>query len=480
MCYTAIKLDRKDCCFMKLYKRVYAFFLSALLLAACLPVHVLAADPMAEVLGVYEGYYYASQGQTGVTLTVYQEGSAVKAIFDFYNLPNRSNAEEGSFYMDVTYSNGEYFFDAGNWLEKPPTYITVDLSLTLSGNVLSGKVISYNTYKFYAEKANSSYSQIQESIFKDHRYELIDTAMSWSQAQKYAQDRGGYLTTVTSAEEQAFLEGFLSHGSRDYYWLGATVDNGTVKWSTGETSPYTNWTGAPGSGQYLQAARSGRWLTAADASSSNAGFIIEYGVWSNSSTWAESELKGAYENDLIPDVLIGRDMKQSITRGEFAAVAVKLYESMTGNRTIIAMDAPFTDISTCAERLYILKAYNYQLVSGTSATTYAPDELLTREQMATMLTRVWKKAQWPDYTTAADTSYPLSYNAGSKFSDDQAISAYARDSVYFMASKQIIQGLGNNMFAPRNTTSAQAASFYANATREQALLISYRSLTQLR
>lgn len=469
---------------MKLYKRAYAFFLSALLLAALVPVQVLAAGPMDEVLGVYEGYYYATQGQTGVTLTVYQENGGVKAIFDFYNLPNRTNAKDGAFYMDVTHDagTGTYFFDAGEWIEHPSTYYTVDLSLTLRDNVLSGTVMSSlnsRTYTFYAEKANSSYAQIQESIFKDHRYELIDTAMSWSQAQKYAQDRGGYLTTVTSAEEQAFLEGLLSRGSRDYYWLGATVDNGAVKWSTEETSPYTNWTGDPGSGQYLQAARSGRWLTAAGASSSNAGFIIEYGVWSNSSAWAESELKGAYENDLIPDVLIGRDMKQSITRGEFAAVAVKLYESMTGNRTIIAMDAPFTDIATCAERLYILKAYNYQLVSGTSATTYAPDELLTREQMATMLTRVWKKAQWPNYTIAADTSYPLSYNAGSRFSDDHEISDYARDSVYFMASKQIIQGLGNNMFAPRNSTSAQAASFYANATREQALLISYRSLTQL-
>lgn len=470
---------------MKTRKRLFSLLLCSLLMALlCAPAW--AAGPMEDVLGVYEGYYYAYQGQTGVTLSVYQEGGGVKAIFDYYNLPNRSNAEEGSFYMDVTYDAGKgtYVFDAGEWIEKSPTYNTVDLELTLSGNVLSGRVDApTGAYTFYAEKANSSYAQIQESLFNDHRYELVDTSMSWSQAQKYAQDRGGYLVTVTSAEEQAFLEGFLSQGKQERYWLGGSAVNGAVNWSTGETSPYTNWAGDPGSGQYLQIARTGsepmHWLTAPDGSS-NVGFVIEYGVWSSTSSWAEGTLKGAYESGLIPDVLIGRDMKQSITRGEFAAVAVKLYESMTGNRTIIAMDAPFTDIDTCAERLYILKAYNYQLVSGNSPTTYAPEDLLTREQMATMLTRVWKKAQWPDYTVAADAQYPLSYDAGSKFSDDQEISAYARDSVYFMASKEIIQGLGDNMFAPRNTTSAQAASRYANATREQALLISYRSLTQLK
>lgn len=468
---------------MRSYKRVSSFFLCILMLAAFLPTQVLAAEPMTEVLGVYEGYYYASQGQTGVTLTVYQENSSVKAIFDFYNLPNRTNAEEGSFYMDVSYDGDQYYFDATDWLEKPPTYVTVDLSLTLSGNVLSGSVIySAGRYTFYAEKANDSYAEIQESIFNDHRYELIETSMSWSQAQNYAQERGGYLVTITSAEEQAFLEGFLSKGTKDRYWLGASVSNNTLQWLTGETSPYTNWASNPGSGGCLQIVLSGdqamRWVSAAD-NSSNAGFVMEYGVWSNSSAWAQSELQGAYEKDLIPDVLIGRDMNAPITRGEFAAVAVKLYEAMTGNRTIIAMDASFTDIDNCAERLYILKAYNYQIVNGTSSMTYAPDELLTREQMATMLTRVYKKAQWPNYTIAADSAYPLTYSTIQKFNDDKDISAFAYDPVYFMAAHKIIQGFSGNLFAPRNTTSAQDAAHYANATREQALLISFRSLDQL-
>ena len=60
------------------------------------------------------------------------------------------------------------------------------------------------------------------------------------------------------------------------------------------------------------------------------------------------------------------------------------------------------------------------------------------------------------------------------------ISDYAYAAVYFMAKNGIINGMGNNLFAPKNTTSAQAAAFYANATREQALLTSVRSLNNLK
>ena len=49
-----------------------------------------------------------------------------------------------------------------------------------------------------------------------------------------------------------------------------------------------------------------------------------------------------------------------------------------------------------------------------------------------------------------------------------------KDSVYFMVSKNIIKGIGGNVFAPRNTTPAEEAVQYANATREQALIIATR------
>ena len=83
---------------MKFCKRTLTLLLSLVMLCQLFVVGAAAAkDPMTEILGTYEGYYYAHQGQTGVTLTVYEEEGQVKAIFEFYNLPNRTNAKEGSF-----------------------------------------------------------------------------------------------------------------------------------------------------------------------------------------------------------------------------------------------------------------------------------------------------------------------------------------------------------------------------------------------
>ena len=69
--------------------------------------------------------------------------------------------------------------------------------------------------------------------------------------------------------------------------------------------------------------------------------------------------------------------------------------------------------------------------------------------------------------------------APAAFADDAEISGWARDSVYFMAANKIINGMGNNRFVPRNTTSEQQAKGYANATREQALAIAMRMVKNL-
>lgn len=490
---------------MKTMRRGLSLLLSLALLGTFLVIPAQAAPPMEEILGTYEGYYYAAQGQTGVTLTVYQENGQVKAIFDFYNLPNRTNAKAGKFYMNVSYDSGIYSFDATEWIEKPSTYNTVDLRLTLNGYVLSGDVLaSTGKYSFYAEKPNDAYEQVQETVYGDHRYERVDQGMTWSQAQEYAVTHGGYLAVIGSAGEEAFVEKLIARGSQNQYWLGGHKDEGNFVWVNGESFGYTNWDaiepnnhrGVEDCLQILRlpnpsisGSRAMKWNDAPNDNTirgeedfftlDKVGFVVEYEAWSGSSDWATPELKEALEKELIPDVLIGRDLKSQITRGEFAAVAVKLYEAMSGNRTIIAMDNPFRDID-CAERLYILKAYNYSIVNGTGGDTYSPNDLISREQMATMLTRVVKKASYPDYTIETDANYPLDTSGVKRFADDGDISDYAYAAVYFMAKNGIINGMGNNLFAPKNTTSAQAAAHYANATREQALLTSVRSLNNLK
>ena len=52
------------------------------------------------------------------------------------------------------------------------------------------------------------------------------------------------------------------------------------------------------------------------------------------------------------------------------------------------IDNPFTDTND----EYVLKAYALGITFGTSETTFTPNAEITREQMATMLTRALNKA----------------------------------------------------------------------------------------
>ena len=177
------------------------------------------------------------------------------------------------------------------------------------------------------------------------------------------------------------------------------------------------------------------------------------------SDWAKEELAKAEEKGLIPDMLKNADLTQPITRAEFAAVSVLLYETIAASKAVPAGTNPFTDIN----EEYVLKAYNLGVTTGTSDTTFSPNDLLTREQAAAMLTRVYKKLSIDGWEIAKDAQFKLEYTKGEKFADDAEVSDWAKDSVYFMSSKSIINGVGENKFAPKN-----------NASREQAIIIATR------
>lgn len=200
-------------------------------------------------------------------------------------------------------------------------------------------------------------------------------------------------------------------------------------------------------------------------------------AWSKTSPWAAPEVEKAQKNGLYPDKFNGADLTRPITRAEFAAVALKLYESLSGKKGSPAPASTFTD----TKDLDVLTAYSLDIVAGVGNNKYAPDEYISREQLATMLTRVYKKVNWDGWTLAGDNTYTkhsLDNKGVPTFADDAKISAYAKPSVYFMAKYGIIVG-SNNIFAPRNTTSAETAAGYASATREQALAISNRTFEKV-
>ena len=78
--------------------------------------------------------------------------------------------------------------------------------------------------------------------------------MSWEEAKRYCESLGGYLVTITSAEEQEFIAGYIKEKglTSQRFWMGATdaAKEGTWTWITGEKFSYTNWgNGQPNNGE---------------------------------------------------------------------------------------------------------------------------------------------------------------------------------------------------------------------------------------
>ena len=196
-----------------------------------------------------------------------------------------------------------------------------------------------------------------------------------------------------------------------------------------------------------------------NAESDNCGFFNIRGYnkpaassgYTNSS-WAAGELADALSKGLFPDRLLKADLTRPISRADFAAVSVKVYEYLSGTKAVSGSN-PFSDTSDPE----VVKAYNLGIVNGTGATVFSPAVILDREQTATMLTRVYKRLSIPGWSLATDGKHSLAFTRPSSFADDTAISSWAKDSVYFMVANGIINGVGDHRFAPRDKASAEQA-----------------------
>lgn len=170
----------------------------------------------------------------------------------------------------------------------------------------------------------------------------------------------------------------------------------------------------------------------------------------NVSEWAKEEIKNAKKNGLVPDVLQDKDLTLKITRLEFAATCVKLYEKLTNKVAVISGESVFEDCKDAE----VLKAYELGITNGVSDVLFMPDMNITREQMATMLARTIA-------LTGIDTNV---YTKDIKFADEFEVSAWAKNGVRYMAQENLINGIGEGKFDPKGT-----------ATREQTLAIAERT-----
>ena len=169
--------------------------------------------------------------------------------------------------------------------------------------------------------------------------------------------------------------------------------------------------------------------------------------WGSVSSWAKPYVEEAYKYGLFPEMLWGKNLVENINRLEFCAVAVAAYEVLTGQPAPEASASPFTD--TDAE--VVLQAYQLGIVKGVGDGRFAPYDTLTREQAATMLCRVYA------YVLGGYNPENYKPSQSSLFVDDAQISSWARGFLYFLVSHNIINGVGDNRFAPLDTLTYEQA-----------------------
>lgn len=165
-----------------------------------------------------------------------------------------------------------------------------------------------------------------------------------------------------------------------------------------------------------------------------------------SGDWFYNDVKYVYEKGMMAgtaaDVFAPN---ATTTRAMIVTILYRLEGSPAVTGTNAFVDVPagqwYTDAVNWA-------AVN-QIVKGTSATTFAPNDSITREQMAAIL---YRYAQYKGYdvTKKADLS---------GYSDNGQVSAYAKDALAWANAAKLINGVTNTTLAPQgNATRAQVSA----------------------
>ena len=167
--------------------------------------------------------------------------------------------------------------------------------------------------------------------------------------------------------------------------------------------------------------------------------------------WAEPELRRAEAAGLVPTALEGADLREPITRQEFAGVCVLGWTALSPERFEApeVLPNPFTDTQDPA----VLLAYDLGIARGTSETTFSPMEFLTREQGAVMLDRLLRNRLGEDILAALEDPVP--------FADSGLVSGWAAESVGRMAAAGLLRGSEDHFFSPQNPLSRQEALIVA-------------------
>ncbi len=163
--------------------------------------------------------------------------------------------------------------------------------------------------------------------------------------------------------------------------------------------------------------------------------------------WARTKIEKMIASGAIsgyPDGSFKPD--NTITRAEFAVVLVKAFKLEAAN------GKTFKDTANHWAQSSIATAAAAGIVSGYDTDTFAPDKLITREQMAVMVSKAAKLGEVTEVRN---------------FSDYQQIAEWARDAVNKASGHGIMSGYSDNSFRPgTNASRAEAVTVISLASEQ--------------
>jgi hypothetical protein len=193
-------------------------------------------------------------------------------------------------------------------------------------------------------------------------------------------------------------------------------------------------------------------------------FRVAFASTDNTSTipdiqghWAEANILAMLQNGVVTGLPNGNFMPdQPITRAEFISMLVKAYH-LEG-----VSSSDFQDTANHWAKDAISTAQSCGIVQGITASSFAPDAFLTREQLVTLLVRA---------------SQLVSSKPTPTFNDSNLISPWAQESVAIAGGLKLIYGYPSNSFSPHNfATRAEVVAVLQN-TFNLAPFTTYNSKT---
>ena len=220
---------------------------------------------------------------------------------------------------------------------------------------------------------------------------------------------------------------------------------GHLLWVTAESGRFTYNGAAEGRIYRLYAADTG--VILGESSSFEIGTASE---------WAQGLLMNAYGRGLVtPRTSSG--LQESITRLQFAELAVNLVEQTIGEE-IEPAETFFQDTSDEA----VLKAMAAGITSGKEEGIFAPDDLITRQEICVMLDRVIRYVDQVQGTTTLDDD---STQLDPDYVDGGQVDLWAVRSVALLTNNGIMAGREEGVLAPQDFTTVEEAIVLVLALR---------------